>query len=120
MHYFFFCKQKTAYEMRSSDWSSDVCSSDLSDVLRAQRVFGQVIGKTKGVVELERDLARQGVAFAHANGSFVEQTQTILQRLAEFGFLALQRLGDQRLRADQFGIGEIGRASCRERVCQYV
>src|SRR3546814_1752198 len=26
---FFFCKQKTAYEMRISDWSSDVCSSDL-------------------------------------------------------------------------------------------
>src|SRR3546814_11962037 len=27
---FFFCKQKTAYEMRISDWSSDVCSSDLT------------------------------------------------------------------------------------------
>src|SRR3546814_5073350 len=26
---FFYCKQKTAYEMRISDWSSDVCSSDL-------------------------------------------------------------------------------------------
>src|SRR3546814_1046323 len=26
---FFFCKQKTAYDMRISDWSSDVCSSDL-------------------------------------------------------------------------------------------
>src|SRR3546814_9148134 len=26
---FCFCKQKTAYEMRISDWSSDVCSSDL-------------------------------------------------------------------------------------------
>src|SRR3546814_4440541 len=26
----FFCKQKTAYEMRMSDWSSDVCSSDLA------------------------------------------------------------------------------------------
>src|SRR3546814_8054680 len=26
---FFFFKQKTAYEMRISDWSSDVCSSDL-------------------------------------------------------------------------------------------
>src|SRR3546814_5809452 len=26
---FFFCKQKTAYEMRISDWSSDVCSADL-------------------------------------------------------------------------------------------
>src|SRR3546814_5471144 len=30
---FFFFKQKTAYEMRISDWSSDVCSSDLSNVL---------------------------------------------------------------------------------------
>src|SRR3546814_4459721 len=28
---FFFFKQKTAYEMRISDWSSDVCSSDLND-----------------------------------------------------------------------------------------
>src|SRR3546814_330792 len=31
---FFFFKQKTAYEMRISDWSSDVCSSDLPDRLR--------------------------------------------------------------------------------------
>src|SRR3546814_3590297 len=29
MWFFFFFKQKTAYEMRISDWSSDVCSSDL-------------------------------------------------------------------------------------------
>src|SRR3546814_5895132 len=29
---FFFFKQKTAYEMRISDWSSDVCSSDLFDM----------------------------------------------------------------------------------------
>src|SRR3546814_3868498 len=29
---FFFFKQKTAYEMRISDWSSDVCSSDLAKV----------------------------------------------------------------------------------------
>src|SRR3546814_10053927 len=32
-HTFFFFKQKTAYEMRISDWSSDVCSSDLVDGL---------------------------------------------------------------------------------------
>src|SRR3546814_1838263 len=31
--FFFFFKQKTAYEMRISDWSSDVCSSDLSPVI---------------------------------------------------------------------------------------
>src|SRR3546814_7806553 len=30
-YFFFFFKQKTAYEMRISDWSSDVCSSDLHD-----------------------------------------------------------------------------------------
>src|SRR3546814_1417654 len=30
---FFFFKQKTAYEMRISDWSSDVCSSDLDNLL---------------------------------------------------------------------------------------
>src|SRR3546814_10150724 len=29
LHFFFFFKQKTAYEMRISDWSSDMCSSDL-------------------------------------------------------------------------------------------
>src|SRR3546814_20073188 len=33
--YFFFFKQKTAYEMRISDWSSDVCSSDLAVMLMA-------------------------------------------------------------------------------------
>src|SRR3546814_19813183 len=38
---FFFFKQKTAYEMRISDWSSDVCSSDL-------RGEGQKIGRTLG------------------------------------------------------------------------
>src|SRR3546814_3627387 len=40
---FFFFKQKTAYEMRISDWSSDVCSSDLRFLadpgLREQRFF---------------------------------------------------------------------------------
>src|SRR3546814_20801002 len=33
--FFFFFKQKTAYEMRISDWSSDVCSSDLGDQCHA-------------------------------------------------------------------------------------
>src|SRR3546814_1596791 len=42
-----FFKQKTAYEMRISDWSSDVCSSDLAhrhrqDALRLQRAVGAI------------------------------------------------------------------------------
>src|SRR3546814_5893632 len=35
---FFFFKQKTAYELRISDWSSDVCSSDLHSIMPANMV----------------------------------------------------------------------------------
>src|SRR3546814_5079951 len=45
--YFFFFKQKTAYEMRISDWSSDVCSSDL-------RLAGPELRR---MAELRRDSA---------------------------------------------------------------
>src|SRR3546814_398548 len=36
--YFFFFKQKTAYEMRISDWSSDVCPSDLKTSQRVEEI----------------------------------------------------------------------------------
>src|SRR3546814_7637624 len=39
MTFFFFFKQKTAYEMRISDWSSDVCSSDLLKSIHAGHVL---------------------------------------------------------------------------------
>src|SRR3546814_7698210 len=42
---FFFFKQKTAYEMRISDWSSDVCSSDL---LVLRRCRGMVLRRRRG------------------------------------------------------------------------
>src|SRR3546814_14138589 len=38
---FFFFKQKTAYEMRISDWSSDVCSSDLNNVIPVSVIAGE-------------------------------------------------------------------------------
>src|SRR3546814_6310590 len=41
--YFFFFKQKTAYEMRISDWSSDVCSSDLI----ARHVLQERVGRVQ-------------------------------------------------------------------------
>src|SRR3546814_1851095 len=51
----FFFKQKTAYEMRISDWSSDVCSSDL---LAALRRAGVRLGvSTHDDAELERALS---------------------------------------------------------------
>src|SRR3546814_6806941 len=87
---FFFFKQKTAYEMRISDWSSDVCSSDLvmpprelhePDLLWVQRRTQRII--------------------------FLDAVDT--QRMARIEFL--------HFRCDR---QEVGRASCRERVCQYV
>src|SRR3546814_8804717 len=46
---FFFFKQKTAYEMRISDWSSDVCSSDLDReqraLIRQHRVEEERVGE---------------------------------------------------------------------------
>src|SRR3546814_2600661 len=47
---FFFFKQKTAYEMRISDWSSDVCSSDLIVVLAEIFMNLATVGAVPGVV----------------------------------------------------------------------
>src|SRR3546814_14204544 len=41
MLFFFFFKQKTEYEMRISDWSSDVCSSDLGCIARGDILAGR-------------------------------------------------------------------------------
>src|SRR3546814_3983426 len=58
---FFFFKQKTAYEMRISDWSSDVCSSDLLDGATGDGVYTLPfdIGKRSrfGGIETTGDLA---------------------------------------------------------------
>src|SRR3546814_383402 len=52
MCYFFFFKQKTAYEMRISDWSSDVCSSDL---IRKQVVeYDNVMNDQRKVIYEQR------------------------------------------------------------------
>src|SRR3546814_2235238 len=48
---FFFFKQKTAYEMRISDWSSDVCSSDLGGVTSVAAVRVTAPDHAPGVVE---------------------------------------------------------------------
>src|SRR3546814_1565567 len=81
----FFFKQKTAYEMRISDWSSDVCSSDLEGA------------EVHSLSSLPGEAALKG-------GFFMQPT--LLDRVME----------SHRV----FGEEKIGRASCRERVCQYV
>src|SRR3546814_1745651 len=102
---FFFFKQKTAYEMRISDWSSDVCSSDLgkerSAILR--RWFDLMMANQDDLGAIMT--AEQGKPLAEAKdeiaygASFVEW----------FAEEAKRVYGDK-----------LGRASCRERVGQYV
>src|SRR3546814_3795097 len=81
-----FFKQKTAYEMRISDWSSDVCSSDL---------LLMVWGMWLALYQVPADY-QQGNSFR------------ILFIHVPAAWMSL------------FIYGEIGRASCRERVCPYV
>src|SRR3546814_18084306 len=47
--YFFFFKQKTAYEMRISDWSSDVCSSDLAAIWTSTDTEARKRGEQTGL-----------------------------------------------------------------------
>src|SRR3546814_6147295 len=52
---FFFFKQKTAYEMRISDWSSDVCSSDLP---RGENLFHACAPAAAASVRKDRNCCR--------------------------------------------------------------
>src|SRR3546814_10188525 len=65
---FFFFKQKTAYEMRISDWSSDVCSSDLAIRLVRSRAS-----------ELKINPRKIGVIGFSAGGYLVAQTSNIFE-----------------------------------------
>src|SRR3546814_13481536 len=66
--FFFFFKQKTAYEMRISDWSSDVCSSDLSSALieDARRDWQALGGTPLDIQPLGRVRAGAGIGIGDA------------------------------------------------------
>src|SRR3546814_1342527 len=70
----FFFKQKTAYEMRISDWSSDVCSSDLIARHLARHGFVSRVVPVRGGLEAEGDAlvtaARHGGAAMLALGAY--------------------------------------------------
>src|SRR3546814_4666123 len=97
--FFFFFKQKTAYDMRISDWSSDVCSSDLVPLLAIAVEPSDALRQAHGIprqVVIDQDVAAamQVDAFAARLRGY-EELAVLLEK-------------------------QIGRASCRERVCQYV
>src|SRR3546814_3404582 len=118
---FFFFKQKTAYEMRISDWSSDVCSSDLHHTDRDHRDIA--------TLALHRSLAERHdmIAIGHfsllaaAAGGQQEEDRIILADASLHQTLGVGwRAGDHDLDAAKVhDAWTIGRASCREGVCQY-
>src|SRR3546814_3458748 len=99
---FFFFKQKTAYEMRISDWSSDVCSSDLPERQRLRKIATQLA--LLGLQGFMMQRAAGRIAIGH------DQHRKAL----------LVRLNPSRSATSRSLQRQIGRASCRERGCQYV
>src|SRR3546814_659353 len=151
--FFFFFKQKTAYEMRISDWSSDVCSSDLADGETVR--FGTAhpgfpdVSLRFADAKVPRDIVfdpRLGAAECFMDGRLLFEQGEIMDladllranapwdKGGEFGrpgvFKELKntlaftleqvnsRIGSRKNVAHHYD--KIGRASCRDRVCQDV
>src|SRR3546814_9736284 len=68
----FFFKQKTAYEMRISDWSSDVCSSDLAEgIAQVDDQLGSALRLAPAglLADAHQEMQRQRDAAAEQDGS---------------------------------------------------
>src|SRR3546814_973358 len=94
--YFFFFKQKTAYEMRISDWSSDGCSSDLLRGLRAhvESPRARFLG-ADGEEGLEAQQLVSGADHAREAGFRQAQRCEVLLALARFHRSAERRVGKE-------------------------
>src|SRR3546814_14997136 len=120
---FFFFKQKTAYEMRISDWSSDVCSSDLIEGVGLEEIAEEAARRHRAAYGKSSDTELdQGGAYAwRVHG---EQHGWTPDSVADLQHAVRGELPDK-YRSFAASINEqsrrqIGRASCRERVWQYV
>src|SRR3546814_13789300 len=89
---FFFFKQKTAYEMRISDWSSDVCSSDLEGPpppvdLKAEKRTGDFIRDAinAGWITACHDVSDGGVAVALAEMALKSNIGVLVSEEQPFG-----------------------------------
>src|SRR3546814_4530779 len=115
--FFFFVKQKLAYGLRSSDWSSDVCSSDLLDIVRADDDLGGA------VVHVEDGPAAIALHHQMIDGDDERLARAFYRHDRKMIGVAdppdLDRIeADEPRRADARP-QDIGRAACRARVCQY-
>src|SRR3546814_21180168 len=115
IYFICFFKQKTAYEMRISDWSSDVCSSDLQ-VMRRQHPLGTARQHAGHAVE---DLGTRPAA------AFGQQGRKRLRDIAAGEIV--HRRGRHRLageaqvmrRSERSRVGKECVRTCRSRGCTY-
>src|SRR3546814_1367387 len=88
---FFFFKQKTAYEMRISDWSSDVCSSDLILTAGVQYATGQMT--SEGGFDLALPDSLSGLSTALAGTKQAELTSAFTASLNSAAGSEARRVG---------------------------
>src|SRR3546814_15839960 len=112
---FFFFKQKTAYEMRISDWSSDVCSSDLAGWNDFTDGYAAI--ERRDLPAAQKSLSAISALHAASQAARDTQTSSYLAILEDDlgGLLAIKQG-----KLDSGVETKIGSASCRERVCRYV
>src|SRR3546814_11774062 len=111
---FFFFKQKTAYEMRISDWSSDVCSSDLHGVAgRRRRTDTRAVSAGITILSAGTDTERLDAAVSPARRRQGIPSGRRTSRARLRTGLRREMLGLQRQLAEP-----IGSAPGRARVCQ--
>src|SRR3546814_9979357 len=114
----FFFKEKTAYEMRISDWSSDVCSSDLLQLAAVALKLELVAKKAAEAVNDDQIIRVVGIR-RRLDHRPEDRAAGVGRRRARLA-VDLDEVDSTR-RAMPFDRGDqIGSASCRERVCQYV
>src|SRR3546814_13408846 len=124
---FFFFKQKTAYEMRISDWSSDVCSSDLCPEFRRiadRQALEAPVDRVEIMFEvgwlhagIDGRKSAADIDDIHCHRRRYNRRAHALQRIA-IGMPRHRLAADAKAdatRIDALPGSETGRASCRER-----
>src|SRR3546814_11735229 len=112
--YFFFFKQKTAYDLRISDWSSDVCSSDLLVVRPAP---GHHAGQHQLAGEAQPGGCRGSLAHVvrlHPAGGD-DGVGAVLQGICEQELQLARLVSAEAERSEESRIGKEGDSTCRSR-----
>src|SRR3546814_12813940 len=118
---FFFFKQKTAYEMRISDWSSDVCSSDLQ--CSSELISGQVIVCQIGDFILRRRRTKMNfcenrlISAFRRTINFGEFLYYLTSKICN-GLINLCRVSNYCYRSEERRVGKEWVSTCRSRWSQ--